>query len=402
MTQQDIINELNRMVIGYNINWDMIKYDADKAIMKINAHLGAEYPMMSEILLSPRHRYTIPYKHTELPIFPERYILTVVIPYIATEILARDEEFTTIYNKYAMDFENGLFDMFQNEFNKVIPVFRQDPDVGVFFSQGSKEYDKHKHRDKELPDIKYNVYYHFNQEWADMEPFTIDPNKYKYGSNLTIKEPSIKEFIKGIYAYEFKGWTLSPDSTFVYQHGDEYEGIKSDIHFYAVWYEECVLDITSTGILSIVDKYFDKVIELNIPPIVKGIRVKTIPSHFDTRLKGSEYVGASKLTSVTLPRTNLTISTGAFMSINITSFILPSYDYLRDYPDNVTIADHGIHLINLPYIYIPYSVSSIGYWGVVIGTDNIRCEIEKQPSKWHPVWTNEDALEKVDWGVVNG
>ena len=66
MTQQDIINELNKMVIGYNINWDMIKYDADKAIMKINAHLGAEYPMMSNIMLSPNHRYTIKYKVPEV------------------------------------------------------------------------------------------------------------------------------------------------------------------------------------------------------------------------------------------------------------------------------------------------------------------------------------------------
>ena len=142
MTQQDMINELNKMVIGYNINWDMIKYDADKAIMKINSHLGAEYPMMSDIMLSPNHRYTIKYNNMDLPIFPERYILTVVIPFIATEVLARDEEFTTIYNKYAMDFENGLFDMFQNEFNKVLPVFRQDPDVGVFFSKDTKEYEK--------------------------------------------------------------------------------------------------------------------------------------------------------------------------------------------------------------------------------------------------------------------
>ena len=140
MRQIDIINELNKMVIGYNITWDMIKYDADRAIMKINAHLGAEYPMMSEIMLSPEHRYVLSYKNVDTPIFPERYILTVVIPFIATEVLARDEEFTTIYNKYAMDFENGLFDMFQNEFNRVPLVFRQDPDIGVFFDKGIKEH----------------------------------------------------------------------------------------------------------------------------------------------------------------------------------------------------------------------------------------------------------------------
>ena len=147
MTQQDIVNELNRMVIGYNINWDMIKYDADRAIMRINSHLGAEYPMISQVLLSPNHRYTITKNGHEYPIFPERYLLTVVIPFIATEILARDEEFTTIYNKYVVDFENGLFDMFQNEYNKVPLVFRQDTDVGVFFDKDHPNHKIHQDRD---------------------------------------------------------------------------------------------------------------------------------------------------------------------------------------------------------------------------------------------------------------
>lgn len=404
MTQQDIINELNKMVIGYNINWDMIKYDADKAIMKINAHLGAEYPMMSNIMLSPNHRYTIKYKNMDLPIFPERYILTVVIPFIATEVLARDEEFTTIYNKYAMDFENGLFDMFQNEFNKVLPVFRQDPDVGVFFSKDTEEYKNHKRIDKELPEISYNVYYHFNQEYTNMKQFTMDPKKYKYGSTLVVKDSTLQEFIKGIYAYTFEGWALNPDGDGVlYQADDEILNITTDIHLYAKWVPTCVLDITQDGVVSINDNYFNKVIELNIPAIVKGIRVKVISESFDYRQDTSTglYMYAAKLTSVTLPRSNLTITSMAFKSPNIRRLVLPSYDYLRDYPDNIKIEHFGIELHNLDYLYIPYGVSIIENQGI-IGVSKIQCEIEIEPSGWDPIWTENKNDGHVEWGVVNG
>ena len=46
------------------------------------------------------------------------------------EILARDEEFTTIFNKYAAEVEEGLFNMFQNEFNRAF--FLDKSDQGAF------------------------------------------------------------------------------------------------------------------------------------------------------------------------------------------------------------------------------------------------------------------------------
>ena len=391
MTQQDIINELNKMVIGYNINWDMIKYDADKAIMKINAHLGAEFPMMSTVMLSPNHRYTIKYKHMDLPIFPERYILTVVIPFIATEVLTRDEEFTTIYNKYAMDFENGLFDMFQNEFNKVLPVFRQDPDVGVFFSKDTEEYKKHKLADTKLPDITYNVYYHFNEEWADMEQFTIDPKKYKYGSSVIVKDSTLKEFIKGIYAYTFQGWTLEPNGSTIISTDEEILNITTDIHLYAKWSKTCVLN-NNAGIITINPLYITKVIDLNIPTIVQGIRVSTIGADFAKN--------ATNLVSVTLPRAEITINSGAFESNSLQRLVLPSYDYLRDYPRTFIIKSGAINTPNMDYLYIPYSVSEIENLGIV-GVKQVQCEIESKPSKWDDGWTDITLDPNKDWGVVN-
>ena len=137
-------------------------------------------------------------KGVERPIFPERYILTVVIPYIASEVLARDEEFTTIYNKYVMDFENGIFDMFQNEYNKVPPVFRQDSDVGVFFTEGTPEYVKQK--EKPVFDFSFNVYYDFNfAEYYNTQKFTTDLSKYPFGGSVIVKDSTVQEFISGIY-----------------------------------------------------------------------------------------------------------------------------------------------------------------------------------------------------------
>ena len=396
ITQQDMIDELNRIVIGYNITWDAIKNDADRAIMKINAHLGAEYPMMSAVMLSPRHRYTIKCDGIDHPIFPERYILTVVIPFIATEVLARDEEFTTIYNKYAMDFENGLFDMFQNEFNKVPVEFRQDKDVGVFFSKDIAEHKIHEERDAQLPKFLFNVYYHFNHDYyPSTKPFTIDTKKYKYGESVTVLEPTISKFIQGIDCYEFLGWALDTNTTVVHQANDKINNIHSDVHLYARWKVTCVLNI-SNGVLSINPTYAQDVTTLIIPPYVKGQHVEVIAQGFDQ--------DAINLISVKLPRNNLTISTDAFTQPSLHQLILPSYDYLRDFPQDVRIQTDAIHGTSIPYLYIPYSISVISE-NAISGVLKIQCEIESNPSSWATndadeiTWTD---CQHIDWGVANG
>ena len=392
MTQQDIIDELNRMVIGYNIHWNMVKFDADKAIMKINSYLGANYPMMSEVLLSPQHRYTVRYKNIDLPIFPERYILTVVIPYIATEVLARDEEFTTIYNKYAMDVENGLFDMFQNEFNRIPKVFRQDPDVGVYFSKDVPHHKIREDFDKSLPEITYNVYYHYNLDvYQSEKPFTLDPKTYDYGASVVLLEPPFKEFISNIIVYKFEGWMLNPNDTVSYEPGDDVliNCIKSDVHLYAKWTEECVLQ-NNNGVLSIRSEYKSKVYSLIIPTYVENKLVEVIDTGFAD--------GATNLTSVTLPRLNITIYGDAFTNCpNLEQLILPAYDYLRDTPKNVVLHSYAINC-DLPYLYIPYGVSQISPDGIK-GVGKIQCEIESQPSQWADGWTDTD-VERDDWGVV--
>ena len=400
MRQIDIINELNKMVIGYNITWDMIKYDADKAIMRINAHLGAEYPMMSEIMLSPEHRYTIRTNSVDVPIFPERYILTVVIPFIATEVLARDEEFTTIYNKYAMDFENGLFDMFQNEFNRVPLVFRQDPDIGVFFDKGIKEHKKRVTMDKNLQEFKFNVYYHLNADYIPDVKFTVDTAKYDYKSDVTVKASTVTEFIKGLYHYGFAGWCRNPECAtgeIAYQADEKITEITSDIHLYARWTETCVLDCTSAGIVSLNDDYKTKITSLEIPTYVPvkdsngTTRVTAFAENFT--------VGATKLVYVSLPKTTFTIKSGAFNNNNIRTLLLPPYDYLRETP-KITIEENGIISSNIEYLYIPYSVTTMSV-NAIKNVQKIQCEHTTKPNAWAEGWTNVTVSED-DWGVANG
>lgn len=394
MTQRDIVNELNRMVIGYNITWDMIKYDADRAIMKINTYLGAEYPRMSEIMNHDYSRYILRANGKDVPIFPERYILTVVIPFIATEVLARDEEFTTIYNKYAMDVENGLFDMFQNEYNKVPLMFRQDKDVGVFFSSDIKEHKIHKDRDTQLPIFEVNVYYYMNKHDASPDNyFTQDLKKYKYGSDITCKSPTITEFQDGIYCYTFVGWSTSSDSTIttIYEPDDTFENVKQDLHLYAVWDKQCMLSITN-GLLSIKDTYKNKLTVLNIPMYVEGQLVKELAENFTD--------GCTNLSLISLPQTKLTLNANSVKGTSIKKLILPPYDYLRGKPE-IIIKSGAILDTSITYLYIPYSVHTIEA-GAIRGIDNIQCEVAEKPNDWADGWTDITLDEEEDWGVPNG
>lgn len=384
MTQQEMIYELNKMVIGYNITWDKIKYDADKAIMKINAHLGAEYPMMSKIMTHAYHRYTLKQNNREVPIFPERYILTVVLPYIATEVLARDEEFTTIYNKYAMDFENGLFEMFQNEYNKVPLVFRQDPDIGVFFDKGTKEHHYQYCKSQKLPEFKYNVYYHINNKhYHGDTKFTIDIRRYDYNDSVVLLDSTIDEFIDGIYVYRFNGWAIDNDTSKKYDEGDTVFNIDNDLHLYAQWLQDCILDIDSTGTISINPNYKTKITYLDIPMYVEGKLVTKLAEDF---AKGST------LYHIGLPQTNLDITKDSLSGSDLREIIFPRYDYLRSFPRNIIIRSNALRDTQVPYLYLPYSIKMIET-DAIQGVQTISIEHEDIPASWGESWTDTDNIK---------
>ena len=200
------------------------------------------------------------------------------------------------------------------------------------------------------------------------------------------------QFIKGIYAYTFVGWTLEENGTKIYNEGDTIENITSDVHLYARWNKICIINITDDGTISIKDPYKSTIVDLNIPQYIEGKRVKVISEGFTE--------GATNLLYLTLPRTNLTINTGAIVSDSLRKLTLPSYDYLRDYPNDFTISASAINCPNIEFLYIPYSVSTIGQSGIT-GVQKIKCEIESKPASWHENWTDVE-VEEEDWGVPNG
>lgn len=294
MNQQQIVNRLNQLTLGNRLTWYDIMYDADKAIAKINSYLGTCYPNMSDVLVSPEHTYSIYMNGKYVEIFPTIYIHTIVIPFIAMEVLARDEEFTTVYNKYMADVEDGLFTMFQNEFNKVPLNFRQSKTTGVFFGNDQRERRITDDMDKKSLVFKFRVYYHLNNDNIVQHiPIYIEHNQVGYGESYTIQGynpqyisgPVYMISKDGTYYYEFTGWcTTQESSTDILHPGDSIDNVTQDIHLYAQWLQSNVLDITNSGTINI-SRFLPLAVKplitvLEIPTFYNGILVEHIVQDF--------------------------------------------------------------------------------------------------------------------------
>ena len=138
MKRSELITELNRMTLRYNLTWSDIKSDADKAIHQVNNLLGTDYPMLSKIMLSDNSEYSERVDDEDVPIIKDVYFYSVIIPFVAMEILARDEEFTTIFSKYQQEYMQGKFQMFSNEFNHVPDRYKRGRVEGVFFPSNNR------------------------------------------------------------------------------------------------------------------------------------------------------------------------------------------------------------------------------------------------------------------------
>lgn len=404
MTLQDILNILNRYNLNTRVTWDLIKYDADKAIDKINDYLGACYPKMSAILQSPEHSYSVTIKNKRVPIFPERYILSIVIPFIASEILARDEEFTTVYNKYVMDVENGLFSMFQSEFNRIPLAFRQPADVGVFFEESTPQAKIALTREENLPVIEFRVHYHLNLEPQDAMyygsiPFTEDANVYDFNSTIIVNDITNNVIINhrlGYYAYKFEGWSQNPRIvTKLLKAGDTIEHPYEDIHLYAIWNKDITVESVG-GVVSIKDEYKSKLTTLHVPSIIKHVTTTALAAEFNK--------DCPNLTEVILPKTLQTISANTFVDF-VGTITFPEYNYITEGPV-ITIASHAFNnKCIFEYVYIPYSVQTMEE-SAFDCTTTFYCEVLKQnrPSGWAvsgntDVWCTSNS--KIIWEASN-
>lgn len=147
MKRKDMLTRLNQLTLKYNLRWEDIKYDADKAIDEINTLLGANYPLLSDIFLTDDSTYTIRVGDEDVKIIEDKYFHSVILPYIAMEILAREEEFTTIYSKYQAELAIGKAVMFAKEFNYVPDRFKRTRSEGVFFASKNKPLKQHRHKE---------------------------------------------------------------------------------------------------------------------------------------------------------------------------------------------------------------------------------------------------------------
>lgn len=364
LTQQNILDRLNQMAIRYNLTWYDIQYDADKAIAKINAFLGTSYPGMSSILLSPESTYSVRTGGVDIPIIHDEYIHSIVLPFIAMEVLSRDEEFTTIYNKYANEVEEGLFTMFQREFNRVPLVFRQQPDQGVFFASGSALDTIQRNKIADLPVFKFRVIYHINNANITLTAglkFVEDTKAYLYNDTATIKGWNIELLsTDNTTAFKFLGWNRSPN-----QVSEELlaEGSKltmvSDVHLYARWDETPTLTNTA-GVVSIKDDYKPSLTYLVIPDVVNNMTVKEIATHFLLDSDTTKERHADNLMTIILPKYLTKIQTSAFNGFKGTEIILPETEISMTYP-GITIENAAFeNTPNLRNITIPSNVMTMG------------------------------------------
>lgn len=399
MTQQDIVNIVNDSLIDFNINWDRIKYKADKAIIKINSYIGAKFPSMSSIMKSPDHTYSIMSCGVERNIFDDVYIHTIVIPFICMELLAQDEEFTTIYNKFAMDVEDGLFNMFQNEFYNIPQSFRQSEDVGVMFDTKPVHHVHpiSTHHYTEC-DIKFRVTYHVNNEYIMLnKQFTFDTNTYSYKDTckvLNCTEPTIITS-DGAYVYKFLGWSNSYRIPVQYITPGQELVITEDLHLYAIWDKICTIDLDNDGIATIKPEYANLITTLIIPDNIDGYSVYGISGTFTN--------GCNNLISLVLPKTLITVDSGAFKGApNLQSIIFPAYDYLRNRPSITLGAVLFANTCRLSHVHIPYSIFTMDANTFNCYVEVIECErlLTDVPCTWNSAWAG--ANETINWGVSHG
>ena len=412
ITQQELVDRLNQLTLRYNLTWNDIKYDADKAIAKINAYLGARYPKMSLVMVAPHNGYTVNASGVQTEIFSDEYIHSIVIPYIAMEVLARDEEFTTIYKKYMSEFEDGLFTMFQKEFNRVPTAFRQPSDQGVFFEESTALATVARNLVDNLPTFKFRIYYHINNDSIVLSTHTSshfleDNRAYAYDEKAEIQGWNIKLLsFNGAVAYEFQGWMTDRQRVAAddaYTPGTQI-AMRSDLHLYAKWKETSTMACTNTGVVSLKKEFANSISYLEIPNYINNILVREIKSYFCTKTAPAPITGiitdivTDNLETIVLPAYLTKIQSSAFDNFRGTSIVFQETALSTSY-GGITIERSAFaNTPNLLNILIPANVVviSIAAFPVVSGkiyTSEqtgmvIRCRLLQSnvPDGWSSNW----------------
>lgn len=429
LSRQDIVKRLNHLTLRYNLTWDDVKYDADRAIAKINNHLGTIFPVMSRVLLTPDSTYTFR-SSTVDPVTGEvneagersylsshadlgdEYILNIVIPFIATEVLARDEEFTTVYNKYLIDIENGLFDMFQKEFNRVPYTFRQPTEQGVFFGKDTAQNKIVHDNVEQLPTTKFRVIYHLNLDDAGITAgcsLPVDNNAYSLGETAEVMMAATEPLItaEGLHAYEFVGWTRSPQvGVAEYPVGAAHTlDMLTDRHMYAVWNKIDTIGVYN-GNVYVKNEYKAYIHTLVIPTSYNGAVIEQIPSYFTkcSYATGSHVVETeyemTNLSHVILPTRLEIIKAHAFDDVESLEEV--EFQYVSGASPDITIETYAFtNVPSLDNLRIPTNVNTVAIdairsIGRTYGDLDVYLPFDhgSRPVGWDADWVNWDVEVK--------
>ena len=169
MNRKEILDRVNQRLDGRLYRWMDIKYDFDDAILEINEHLQANFPLFTEVMVNENSVYEyytltriedgkiITFITKELweeeklqphyvkgsaatkPVFPEKYLRTVLIPIVVVKLLQREDEFGNLQGTIAQEYQRGLNTMYNEYYDKIPEYFIVDSGVLEYSSNHNHE-----------------------------------------------------------------------------------------------------------------------------------------------------------------------------------------------------------------------------------------------------------------------
>lgn len=353
LTRKEMVDRLNQLTLKYNLTWEQVRFDMAKALDEINFLMGTDYPKFEDKLINDNSTYTIRIKGVDREIIKEEYFHSVIFPYVAMEILAREEEFTTVYSKYEAELEKGKFKMFSNEFNHVPDYFKRSVPEGVMFPTGHPRNPINHNKPIKVDRPEFRIRYHINNdEMIKPEHFVEDTNLYSYNDKAIILDYGMAHFSHdGLKLFTFAGWKVNK-----YNHSDiDYVGdaeivVKDDLDLYAMWNEEYTVRV-SDGVLSIKQAYRESIPHLHIPEYVGGQRVTALDTEFLQVTSGT-----SNLNSIILPASISLIKERAFSGYKGSTIEFTEHDITPKYPALTIKAGAFEDTENLANITLPYAL----------------------------------------------
>lgn len=124
MIINNIVKNVNKYLAGEQLTYNQLEPFLDGVIDDINYALSSTFPAFSDLSVDPGFT-----GNTEYDYFPDTYVRSVVIIGAAYKFYIMDEEGIQTAEKYAYDYEKGLFSM-QRDYIDRVPEEYQSESTG--------------------------------------------------------------------------------------------------------------------------------------------------------------------------------------------------------------------------------------------------------------------------------